>query len=153
MKFCETGNNIVPATSQNIAINKSKAGFFQQGEKKLLSLTHIYQDDLELKLALAELYRLKKKYEDGTPFKYIVREFSKDNEEVIRRGGEIGWIPRGIFPEYDYIIFDLAPNLLSIEAQSIESPPLLYFFMISELTGLAYLYCKYAANIPRKTIK
>ena len=64
-----------------------------------------------------EIDIMKKKYEDGTPFKYIVREFSKDNEEVIRRGGEIGWIPRGIFPEYDYIIFDLAPNLLSIEAQ------------------------------------
>tara|TARA_A100001037_G_C14835035_1_gene493858 strand:+ start:17 stop:565 length:549 start_codon:yes stop_codon:yes gene_type:complete len=79
-----------------------------------------------------EIDIMKKKYEDGTPFKYIVREFSKDNEEVIRRGGEIGWVPRGIFPEYDYIIFDLEPNLLSIEAQSIESPPLLYFFMISD---------------------
>ncbi len=52
-------------SQKNIAINKSKAGFFQQGEKKLLSLTNIYQDDLELKLALAELYRLKKKYEDA----------------------------------------------------------------------------------------
>ena len=79
-----------------------------------------------------EIDIMKKKYADGTPFKYIVREFSKDNEEVIRRGGAIGWIPKGIFPEYDYIIFDLEPNLLSIEAQSIKSPPLLYFFMISD---------------------
>ena len=52
-------------SQKNIAINKSKEGFFQQGEKKLLSLTNMYQDDLELKLALAELYRLKKKYEDA----------------------------------------------------------------------------------------
>ena len=52
-------------SQKNIAINKSKEGFFQQGEKKLLNLTNIYQDDLELKLALAELYRLKKKYEDA----------------------------------------------------------------------------------------
>jgi hypothetical protein len=79
-----------------------------------------------------EIDIMKKKYADGTPFKYIVREFSKDNEEVIRRGGEIGWVPKGIFAEYDYIIFDLEPNLLSIEAQSIKSPPLLYFFMISD---------------------
>ena len=75
---------------------------------------------------------MKKKFNDGIPFEYIVREFSKDNEEVVRRGGEIGWVPRGIFPEYDYIIFDLEPNLLSIESQSIKNPPLLYFFMISE---------------------
>jgi hypothetical protein len=79
-----------------------------------------------------EIDIIKKKFNDGIPFKYIVREFSKDNEEVIRRGGEIGWVPQGIFHEYDYIIFDLEPNLLSIEAQSIETPPLLYFFMISE---------------------
>ena len=52
-------------SQKNIAINKSKEGFFQQGEKKLLNLTNTYQDDLELKLALAELYRLKKKYEDA----------------------------------------------------------------------------------------
>ena len=79
-----------------------------------------------------EIDIMKKKFNDGVPFKYIVREFSKDNEEVIRRGGEIGWVPRGIFPEYDYIIFDLDPNLLSLESQSIKNPPLLYFFMVSE---------------------
>lgn len=79
-----------------------------------------------------EIDIMKKKFNDGIPFKYIVREFSKDNEEVVRRGGEIGWVPRGIFPEYDYIIFDLEPNLLSVESQSIKNPPLLYFFMISE---------------------
>jgi parvulin-like peptidyl-prolyl isomerase len=79
-----------------------------------------------------EIDIMKKKFNDGVPFKYIVREFSKDNEEVIRRGGEIGWVPRGIFPEYDYIIFDLEPNLLSLESQSIKNPPLLYFFMVSE---------------------
>ena len=79
-----------------------------------------------------EIDIMKKKFNDGIPFEYIVREFSKDNEEVVRRGGEIGWVPRGIFPEYDYIIFDLEPNLLSIESQSIKNPPLLYFFMISE---------------------
>ena len=79
-----------------------------------------------------EIDIMKKKFNDGVPFKYIVREFSKDNEEVIRRGGEIGWVPKGIFPEYDYIIFDLEPNLLSLESQSIKTPPLLYFFMVSE---------------------
>ena len=79
-----------------------------------------------------EIDIMKKKFNDGVPFEYIVREFSKDNEEVIRRGGEIGWIPKGIFPEYDYIIFDLEPNLLSVEAQSIKNPPLLFFFMITE---------------------
>ena len=79
-----------------------------------------------------EIDIMKKKFNDGVPFEYIVREFSKDNEEVIRRGGEIGWVPKGIFPEYDYIIFDLEPNLLSLESQSIKNPPLLYFFMVSE---------------------
>ena len=79
-----------------------------------------------------EIDIMKKKFNDGVPFEYIVREFSKDNEEVVRRGGEIGWVPKGIFPEYDYIIFDLEPNLLSIEAQSVKNPPLLFFFMISE---------------------
>ena len=70
-------------SQKNIAINKSKEGFFQQGEKKLLNLTNIYQDDLELKLALAELYRLKKKYEDAIfYYSQIIDNTNSSSDEI-----------------------------------------------------------------------
>ena len=46
-----------------------------------------------------EIDIMKKKFNDGIPFEYIVREFSKDNEEVVRRGGEIGWIKETLLSE------------------------------------------------------
>ena len=76
-------HNLYIESQKNIAINKSKEGFFQLGEKKLLNLTNIYQDDFELKLALAELYRLKKKYEDAIfYYSQIIDNTNSSSDEI-----------------------------------------------------------------------
>lgn len=67
-------------------------------------------------------------------YKDIVREFSRDDPETVRKGGEVGWITRGIFEQFDGIIFDLEPGELSQSTNDIDNPanPNLIFFMITE---------------------
>ena len=58
-------------SQKNIAVNKNKQGNFEDGEKKLIKLIEEYDFNQSLKIALADLYRLEKKY-----FKAI-KEYSK----------------------------------------------------------------------------
>ena len=43
----------------------------------------------------------------------LVREFSRDDEEMVRRGGDLEWIPRGVMLDYDFVLWDLAVGELS----------------------------------------
>lgn len=52
-------------SQKNIAINKSKLGFFDQGEEQLLNLIKDYSNDVKLLFALADLYRIEKKYQEA----------------------------------------------------------------------------------------
>lgn len=62
----------------------------------------------------------------------ITREFSRDEPEVIRRGGDMGWLPKGIFPEYDFVIFNLEPGEISDPEANVEQPQSAFIFMVSE---------------------
>ncbi len=65
-------------------------------------------------------------------FKALVREFSMDNPEVIRKGGDLGWVPRGVYSDYDHVIFDLEVGKLSAPVPSVDNPRQLIFFLVSD---------------------
>lgn len=66
------------------------------------------------------------------------REFSRETRERIRRGGDLGWIPEGIIPEYDDIIFGssysspLEIGTLSDPVRDMDNSQQLFVFMVSE---------------------
>ena len=64
-------------------------------------------------------------------FKQIVREFSRDTPEMVRRGGDLGWVPRGAIQDHERRFFDLESGELS-EATQNDIPRQLLFFMVSE---------------------
>ena len=65
-------------------------------------------------------------------FKQIAREFSRDDREIIRKGGDLNWVPRGIFTKYDYNFFDLEVGELSEPTPNIDNTEEIFFYMISE---------------------
>ena len=68
-------------------------------------------------------------------FKQVVRELSRDVPEVIRNGGDLGWVPRGIYPSYDASIFGLEAAVggaVSEPIPSVDDLQQVFFFMISE---------------------
>ena len=65
-------------------------------------------------------------------YKSIVREFSRDNSEIIRLGGEIGWVPRNVLLDYEDLFFDLTPGQLSEPVPNPNNDTQLIFFMISD---------------------
>ena len=64
--------------------------------------------------------------------KAIVRQFSRDSQEMIRLGGDLGWVPRGILKDHEYAFFDLEVGKLSDVSTSIQDQQELYFFILSE---------------------
>ena len=64
--------------------------------------------------------------------KGIVREFSRDSQEMIRLGGNLGWLPRGIVKDHEYAFFDLEVGKLSEVSTSVQDQQILYFFVVSE---------------------
>ncbi len=62
----------------------------------------------------------------------IVREFSVDLPETVRRGGDLGWIAKGVLPEYEFQFFDLNPGELSQPMPDPERQGHLVFFMVAE---------------------
>ena len=65
-------------------------------------------------------------------FKQIVREFSRDTPEAVRKGGDLGWVPKGIHQDYDYGFFDLEIGQLSEGISNVDNPQQTLFFMISD---------------------
>ena len=65
-------------------------------------------------------------------YKSVVREFSRDNSEIIRLGGEIGWVPRNVLLDYENLFFDLVPGELSEPIPDPNNDAQLIFFMISD---------------------
>ena len=65
-------------------------------------------------------------------FKYIVRNYSKDDPEIVRKGGDLGWAPKGVFKEYDDLIFSLEVGELSLQVPNFDNPEQIYFFLVSE---------------------
>ena len=65
-------------------------------------------------------------------FKQIVREFSKDDPETIRKGGDLGWVPRGIYKEYDDLIFNLEVGTLSGPIPLPERSGNIMYYLVSD---------------------
>ena len=61
-------HNLYVDSQKNIAINKSKLGFFKVGEQQLIKLIDEYSNSDNLLVALADLYRLEKKYDEATTY-------------------------------------------------------------------------------------
>ena len=87
----------------------------------------------------------------------VTREFSRDEAELVRRGGEIGWVPRGIFAEYDHVIFDLEPGEIAEPVPDVEQAQRAFVFMVSETSDAREVNPQYlnelktseAVNAPR----
>jgi tetratricopeptide (TPR) repeat protein len=65
-------------SQKNIAFNKTKMGFFDEGEKILLELIKKNNKSENLISALADMYRSEKKYEKA--IKYYTRIIDKEND-------------------------------------------------------------------------
>ena len=66
-------------------------------------------------------------------FQQIAREFSQDDQETLRKGGELGWFPRGVVTDYEFAFFDLDAGELSDPIPDVEAPAGgLFVFMIAE---------------------
>jgi len=65
-------------------------------------------------------------------FKEIAREFSREDPEILRKGGDLGWGPRGVLPDYDDAIFELDVGELSEPIPNYQNSEQIFFFMVSE---------------------
>ena len=65
-------------------------------------------------------------------FKEVVREFSRDDPETVRLGGEKGWLPRGVLPAYEDMLYALEVGKLSTPQQDVDDPTLVIFYMVPE---------------------
>ena len=62
----------------------------------------------------------------------ITREFSIDLPEMVRMGGDMGWVAERTIPEYERDFFLLEPGELSDPVQNKEDVTQTFFFMVSE---------------------
>ena len=62
----------------------------------------------------------------------IVREFSLDDPETVRMGGDAGWMPLGSTDVYAETILNLEMGEVSAPITDFESPKAVLFFMVSE---------------------
>ncbi len=71
-------------------------------------------------------------------FDLLNEEFSRESRERVRKGGELGWMPEGIMPDYDDIIFGssysspLEIGILSDPVRDRDGSQELFVFMVSE---------------------
>ena len=90
-----------------------------------------------------EIDIMQAKYKDATAsaltaeeyqsaFKDVVREFSRDDSETVRLGGDQGWLPRNVLIEYEDALYSLEIGKLSQPLQDVENPTVTLFFMVSE---------------------
>ena len=72
-----TDHRLYLSSQKNIALNKSKQGLFNEGEKILKDLIDTYQGNTDLLIALADLYRIEKKYDKA--IQYYTRLINNKN--------------------------------------------------------------------------
>ncbi len=72
-------------------------------------------------------------------FKAITREFSRDDPERVRLGGEIGWLPLGVIEDYDDVIAHLEVGKLSDPIPNKDQRQQGFIFMVSEIDELREL--------------
>ena len=117
-------NHSLSITSQkNIVINKSKQGFFEEGERILLKLINQNKNDSSLTLAIADLYRAEKKYLKAIDY---YNNYINLSNNILKDNWRVYYL-RGIC--YERLnMWELAEKdfLLSLEIKS-ESPQVLNY--------------------------
>lgn len=72
-------------------------------------------------------------------FKAITREFSREAPELVRRGGEVGWVPLGVLEDYDDVIATVEVGELSNPIPNRDQRQQAFIFMVSEIDDLREL--------------
>jgi parvulin-like peptidyl-prolyl isomerase len=72
-------------------------------------------------------------------FRDLVREFSRDDAETVRLGGDMGWMPEGVLQPYGDLIFNLEAGVLSDPIPDTEDPRRVVFYLVSERTDAGEL--------------
>ena len=72
-------------------------------------------------------------------FKAITREFSRESPELVRRGGEVGWVPLGVIEDYDDVIATVEVGELSDPIPNRDQRQQAFIFMVSEIDELREL--------------
>ena len=72
-------------------------------------------------------------------FKAITREFSREAPELVRRGGEVGWVPLGVLEDYDDVIATVEVGELSDPVPNRDQRQQAFIFMVSEIDELREL--------------
>lgn len=72
-------------------------------------------------------------------FKAITREFSRESPELVRRGGEVGWVPLGVLEDYDDVIATVEVGELSAPIPNRDQRQQAFIFMVSEIDELREL--------------
>ena len=72
-------------------------------------------------------------------FKAITREFSRESPELVRRGGEVGWLPLGVLEDYDDVIATVEVGKLSDPIPNRDQRQQAFVFMVSEIEELREL--------------
>lgn len=72
-------------------------------------------------------------------FKAITREFSRESPELVRRGGEVGWVPLGVIEDYDDVIATVKVGELSDPIPNRDQRQQAFIFMVSEIDELREL--------------
>ena len=74
-------------------------------------------------------------------FKAITREFSREEPELVRLGGELGWLPLGVLNDgdYDNVIANVEVGKLSDPIPNREQRQQAFVFMVSEVDELREL--------------
>ena len=74
-------------------------------------------------------------------FKAITREFSREPPELVRRGGELGWLPPGVLNDgdYDNVITGIEVGKLSDPIPNRDQRQQAFVFMVSEVDELREL--------------
>ena len=74
-------------------------------------------------------------------FKALTREFSREAPELVRRGGELGWLPLGVLNDgdYDNVITSVEVGKLSDPIPNRDQRQQAFVFMVSEVDDLREL--------------
>ena len=83
----------------------------------------------------------------------IAREFSVDIPEKVRLGGDMGWIAKGVIPDYERDFFLLEPGELSEPVKNKDNLTQTLFFMISERQPAKELSSKVRNELKSKALQ
>ena len=86
-------------------------------------------------------------------FEQVVRGLSRDSPDNVRKGGDLGWVPAGVYREHDRAFFDLETGKLSDPTLMAEMPGRLVSFMVSERAQAQELHPKHMDTLKTRALQ